>query len=364
MNSRKELTDIFIRYVSCASPSGQEGAFCRMLVRQLEELGLSVEQEGPFSFSDGSNIRAFLPGEGEPILLCAHMDTVPHKGSIHPMRKGPLITSDGNTILGADDKAGVLAIMTALRETLQSGHPHRAAEILFTVSEETGLLGARHTDLSRLRSKIAYVFDNSKKGTIINKGPARSILSVTVTGKSAHAAVCPEKGINALKAAAAMVTRIPTGAVDDNTRINVAGLCSDDRINVVPDYAAFRIDLRSFREEEQRRWLHEICAICEEEAEKRSAAVTVEEDRQFSPLFTPEDSPLLLRLIQEGSKHGIDYRIDSTFGGSDTHVLHAGGLQAVNVSTGMEQVHSTSEQLDLEYLEKTVEVIKGLLQKD
>lgn len=151
------------------------------------------------------NIYAFLEGNPsfKPILFSAHLDTVPPGKNIRPVVEQGVIRSAGNTVLGADDKSGVAAIVEALRLIVSQKIPHRPIEVAFTISEEVGLLGAKYLDYTRFHSRQAVVFDNEGDvGTIVNQAPGHMEISATITGKASHAGVAPEEGISAILVAA------------------------------------------------------------------------------------------------------------------------------------------------------------------
>jgi len=362
MNTSR-LVDRFIRYISCDSESKNERGFCELIESELAGLGLSVRRDevGEKCGSNGWNVYAFLPGEGEPILFSAHMDTVSPGVGIRAVIQDGVIRTSGDTILAADDKAGIAAVMEALEVIKEENLNHRPIEVLFSVCEELGLLGAKHADYSNIKSKQAVVLDSGLVGELINQSPAKLELHVEITGKAAHAAVDPSKGINAVKAAAAAIANIPCGFVDECSVMNVANFLSPGKSNVVPEKASFDIDMRSF--DNGRLDMH--VAAVEAEVKTACAAVgasyKIEVDRQADILFVPPDSALAKRLQEVYAGFGIDTRIQKTYGGSDATWLFYNGIDAINIGTGMTDAHSTDEHISLADLETTAKVTLAMM---
>ena len=353
------LVERFSRYVSCDSESKNERKFCELIEAELVALGLSVKRDevGQKCGSNGWNVYASLPGEGEPILFSAHMDTVPPGVGIIPVIKDGVIYSSGDTILGADDKAGIAAVMEALEIIKESGAAHRPIEVLFSVCEEIGLLGAKHADYSNIKSKQAVVLDTGVQGSMVNNAPAMVKLYVEITGKAAHAAIVPNKGINAIKAAAAAIAQIPCGIVDDYTVMNVANFLSPGKSNVVPEKASFDIDLRSFDTQKLEEHIQQIEASLKSSCQEIGATYKLELDRQCDVLFVPPESPLIGRLQEVYASLGVTSSIDKTYGGADSTWLFYNGIDAINIGTGMTDVHSTGEHIALRDLETLAKVV-------
>lgn len=356
------LVNRFLRYVTCDSESRFELPFCRLLEGELKALGLevTVDPVGPACGSDGYNIIAKLPGTGEPLLFCAHMDTVSPGKGIRPVIEDGVIRSSGDTILAADDKSGIAAVMEALQEIVENNLSHRPIEVLFTICEEIGLLGSKHADYNKLSAREAVVLDSSMNGCIINRAPAMVILEIEIQGRAAHAAVDPKSGIHAIKAAADAIAAIPCGNVDENSTINVANLLAPGKYNIVPEKATFQIDVRSFAEETLQEHILMIERALSDACDKYGASFTMEQHRHSDVLYVPEDSDIIRRLSSIYEKLGVQVKVERTFGGSDATWLNANGIAAVNVGTGMTGAHGVTEHIAISDLHTTKEVVLSL----
>lgn len=350
MINTQRLVDRFLKYIACDSESRDEKQFCELIERELSEMGLetSRDQAGERCGSNGWNVYASLPGEGEPLLLCAHMDTVsPGKGICPVIKEDGVIYSQGNTILGADDKCGISAIMEAIQTIQECEFPHRPVEVLFTICEEVGLLGSRNADYCRLHSKQAVVLDSGIVEELINRAPANMELNVEIFGRASHAGVAPEEGIHALKAAAAAVAQIPCGQVDELTVMNVSNFLSPGKTNVVPDYTSFDMEIRSFDEEQLQARIKETEQILKEVCGRTGVSYKLKTQRHTNVLHVPEDTLFVKRLMECCRTLGREPRAVQIFGGSDASWLFANGIDAINIGTGMNKVHSTDEFLSV-----------------
>lgn len=360
----KRLLERFSRYIACDSESGNEGAICLMLEEELQAMGLKVcrDEVGAQCDSNGWNVYAYLAGEGDPILFNAHVDTVGPGVGIRAVREGDRITSEGDTILGADDKAGIAAIMEAVQMMAEdTTASHRPVEVLFTVCEELGLLGSRHADYGRIKSKEGLVLDHGDVGAVVNRAPASVRIHIEVEGRSAHAGLNPENGRHALKAAAQAVDHIPCGRVDDETMMNVANFLSPGATNIVPERATFDMEIRSFREELLQQRIEETKKAIENACEQFSTTFSFTVTRYADALYVPEDSTLMNKLKEVYVAQNIPMIVESTFGGSDTVWLFSHGITALNIGVGMGECHSTKEYLSVSGLKKMTQLVLEMM---
>ncbi|WP_246240935.1 M20/M25/M40 family metallo-hydrolase [Anaerocolumna sedimenticola] len=227
MINKMRVTEEFMKLVSIDSPSFKERQMADVLKQYLIQLGFEVTEDDAYKHYDGNsgNLYGFLKGdiEGDPILFSAHMDTVePSTGKRAVKHQDGTITSDGNTVLGADDLAGVAAILEAVRTIKEKGLSHRSIEVLFTIAEEVYIRGSEVFDYNRIKAKEAYVLDLSGPvGTAALKAPTLISFTAEFIGKASHAGFAPEKGIHAISVAAEAITAIKQGRIDEETTVNV-----------------------------------------------------------------------------------------------------------------------------------------------
>ena len=359
----KRLQERFFRYVTCPSESGRERNMCLLLESELTALGLPVRREeiGGEIGSDGWNIYTRLEGGGEPLLLAAHMDTVPPGEHIRPVVRDGVIYSSGDSVLGADDKAGVAAIMEALQAVVEQDIPHRTVEVLFTISEETGLKGAGLADYGRIESRQAVVLDSGTPGKIVTQTPVLQSWAVSVFGKASHSGSHYADGIHALKCAAEAVARIDCGCVDSMTAINIANFLSPGKGNVVPDRATFELEIRCFDPAQLEAHMADINRILGEACSRYGAEYQIELLSQSPGMSFPAGHPLL--PLVEGKMEALGLRPQPmrTYGGNDGAVFSQHGIAALNVGVGFVKAHSTEEHIAAADLQTAARLAEQLM---
>ena len=182
MVNRERLVQTLMDLIRIDSPTGEEDAIDREVTGRLQTLGLTVRHD---SFN---NVIAKLEGDGEPVMLSAHLDTVEPGRGIKPVLEGDVLRSDGTTILGGDCKAGVSIVLEAIASVVESGVKHLPIEVAFSRSEEGGLAGAHHMDLSQLTAKRGVVFDaEGGIDRVTVAAPAQNAVKAYIQGRAAHA---------------------------------------------------------------------------------------------------------------------------------------------------------------------------------
>ena len=194
MVNKQRLIDEFLELVQIDSPSSKEGKVAQVLVKKLEEIGCEViiDNAGEKTGGETGNVIATLKGNrsGKKILFSSHMDTVSPSIGVKPIidEANGIIKSDGTTVLGSDDKAGIAAILEGLRNIKENNIDHADIQVVFSIWEEGGLHGAKNLDYSKIDAEYAFVLDSGgSPGEIIVKAPAQDAIKVKITGKPAHA---------------------------------------------------------------------------------------------------------------------------------------------------------------------------------
>src|SRR5207247_341625 len=245
-----EVVDLFTELAALPSPPGEERAVADVVIRYLRDLGLSVDEDdaGPKVGSNIGNVYCRLEATdgGSPIFLCAHLDTVPPEGPIEPVIEDGVVRNAAGTILGADNKSAVAAMLEGARRVLAENRPHAGIELLFTPKEEVGLLGAYAFDNARLQAQLGYVYDHAGPvGEIILGAPWSQALEVRFHGKAAHSGMYPEEGRSAIQAAAKAIADLRLGRVDDETTANVGVIDGGTAGNIVPEWCTFLAEARA-----------------------------------------------------------------------------------------------------------------------
>src|SRR5215210_3425059 len=279
-----EVVDLFTELAALRSPPGEERPVADAVTRYLCDLGLTVDEDdaGATVGSDMGNLYCRVEPSGNggtPIFLCAHLDTVPPEGPLEPVVEDGVVRNAGGTILGADNKSAVAAMLEGTRRVLAENRPHAGIELLFTPKEEVGLLGAAAFDHQRLRARVGYVYDQAAPiGDVILGAPFSQALEVRFHGRAAHSGMYPEEGRSAIAAAARAISDLRLGRVDDETTANVGVIEGGTAANIVPESCMFVAEARSHDERKLAELVQEMLdaftfaagvAECEVEADVR-----------------------------------------------------------------------------------------------
>jgi len=343
------------------SPSGKEGNLAKLLSSILEDMGLSVgfDSANRVTGGDTGNLIAYLSGDESlpPIMLNAHLDTIEStKGSAH-LIESDIIKSDGNSILGADDKSGITCIVEALRVITENKLPHPPIEVVFTVCEENGLLGAKNLDYSMIRAKMGYAIDTESPFAVVVGAPYHNSIAVNVYGKESHAGAAPSKGINAIKIAADAISKIDTGQIDKETTANIGIIRGGTATNIVPGFVEVKAEVRSHNEEKLEEKTKEImsefeksCGLFSNEIDGKSVApeVRYEIEREYNAFRIDEDEEVVKRVLNAASVLNMEMETRLGGGGSDANIFNRKGIMTALIGTGMKNVHTKGEYISLE----------------
>ncbi|ENH97405.1 hypothetical protein J416_05313 [Gracilibacillus halophilus YIM-C55.5] len=202
--TKQSLIETFIDLVKINSETKHERKIADHLINLFFELGLEVTEDeiGETTDHEAGNLIVRYPAnqpDKPAIFFTAHMDTVTPGIEIQPEVKTDYIYSDGTTILGADDKAGVAAMIEAIKQLSSMSLTHGDIYFVITTGEESGLIGSKYFSIERLPVSYGYALDSDGDvGHIVTTAPAQRKIFATITGKSAHAGVQPEKGVSAI----------------------------------------------------------------------------------------------------------------------------------------------------------------------
>lgn len=352
MINETRLLETFLDLVRIDSPSGEEAAIAQELEKRLSDLGLTVELDAM------NNVVANLPGQGAPLMLAAHMDTVMPGRSVKPVVKDGIVYSDGTTILGADDKSGIAVILELLQTIVERELPHPPLEVVITVQEETGLMGAKGLDKDRLQAKMGISLDcGHSPGTIVVSAPSHNFVSAVIHGKAAHAGAEPEQGINAIAVAAQALVDMPLGRIDPETTANIGLIKGGTARNIVPDHVELVGEARSRQLAKLEAQTARMVNALEEAAQRYGATVDVDVTRAYDGYTLTEAAPVVSQLMSACRAVGLESALVPSGGGSDVNIYNAHGMQVVNLSTGIYQPHSTEEHIAVADMVTCAEIV-------
>jgi tripeptide aminopeptidase len=361
MIHEQRLVETFLELVQIDSPAGDEQQIAERVAEKLRALGAQVHIDALY------NVSAFLPGRGvkqgtKPLFLNAHTDNVAPARGIKPIVAGGQIASDGTTVLGADDLAGVAAILEGVTALVESDKKFVPLEIAITSQEELGLVGAKGLDLQNFTAKEGVVLDSGGPvGAIILASPTHNLLEITIKGKASHSAR-PEGSINALKIAAQAIAKTKLGRLDRDSTANFGIVRAGHSRNVVPDKAEIVGEVRSRNARKLDKHTRGIRQIFEKTVRDTGAKLEFRVTRAYNR-YEFKKSDRVVRRVAKALKHiGRAPRFEMTMGGSDANIWNAKGIKTVVVSVGYEKIHTTDEYLPIAELVKAAELVEALAQ--
>jgi tripeptide aminopeptidase len=361
------LVDEFSTLVSIDSPSFNERQMGDYVKSRLQTLGLMVLEDDAGERIGGScgNIYGFLQGDArkKALLFCAHLDTVePSQGKKAILGEDGVIRSQGDTVLGADDLAGVAAILEALTVIREKKLPHGPIEVLFTVAEEAYTRGANVFEFAKLMSEEAYVLDLAGLvGTAAYMAPSIIAFTATVRGRASHAGFAPQKGIHAIAAAADAVAMLPMGRIDEETSVNVGTISGGLATNIVPDKCVVRGEVRGLNHEKAKRHAELVKKQFERSSSAIHAGLDFELETASVAYETPVDHPVVRRFENACDDLRLPVSLIKTFGGSDNNVLAQHGITGLVLANAMNRIHALDEFTTVEELSKIADLTLALM---
>ncbi|HWK17509.1 MAG TPA: M20/M25/M40 family metallo-hydrolase [Solirubrobacteraceae bacterium] len=365
---RTRLHETFAALCRIESPSRRERACADRVAEALGDMGLEVAEDdaGPKVGSDSGNLVARIPGRGpDSILLCAHLDTVPPRAPIEPVIVDGGWENANDGILGADNKAAV-AVMLELARRL-TGSPEPAVvgvELVFTVCEETSLLGAKEFDLGRLSSRFGYVFDHASPiGEIVIASPTYHRIVADFHGRAAHAGIRPEDGRNAIVAAARGIAAMRSGRIDEQTTANVGTISGGTAANVVAERCTVEAEARSLDADRVEALVTEMVDHLNDAAGAGECDLDLTVERMFDGYRTKTSAPQNVLAERALRACGYEPRAIVTGGGSDANAFESAGFACMNLANGTERNHEPGERVSVDALEGMLEVAIALVEE-
>jgi tripeptide aminopeptidase len=373
MINPERLADTFTRLVQIDSVSRQEADICNVLRDILEGLGAEiwVDDAGKSVGSNTGNLIARFKGDVDvpPMMLNAHMDTVEPGRGITPVYRDGVFTSDGTTILGADDKSAVAILVETLTVLREKGIPHGPLEVVLTICEEVGLQGAKHLDLSRLTATFGYALDATDTSGIITRAPGANHVKFIVHGKDAHAGAAPEKGINAIALAAKAIAGLTLGRIDRETTCNIGVIQGGMATNIIPSRVTVEGEVRSHDPQKLADLTQTFVEAFETavwdyvplSAEAGVPRLETEIIPDFTRTHIPEDHPVVTLAVEAAQNLGRTLIPKVTGGGADANVFFSKGVMVGVLGTGMRDMHTVRESVRLSDMIQTTELVLEII---
>ncbi|WP_414841778.1 M20/M25/M40 family metallo-hydrolase [Enterococcus saccharolyticus] len=370
MVNKERAISKFLELVQIDSVSYNEREMADYLIHYFTDLGYEVlEDKGSnekVPLANAGNVIVKLPGKGtlahqETLILEAHMDTVEPGNGVKPSitADGKYVVSDGSTILGADDKAGIAQILEVEAVLRENNLDHPPLEFLFTIGEEVGILGAFAVDTDLLQGKIAFVLDGGGgPGTAIIGCPDYYDITGKIIGKAAHAGVSPDTGISSIQVMSEAISNMTLLKIDENTTTNIGKVICNYPTNVVPEVTTFAMEVRSLDRESGKRQLNHIIEELEKAVVKFGATLEYDVNQSLFAYHHTDDNPVIKRFKAMCARHDLDYQGIVMRGGTDVSGLTFNGIDAIVLAAGGENGHELQERLIIdEFLQNIQQVI-------
>lgn len=362
--NQQRLIDEFMELVQINSETKDERQIADVLTKKMEALGFYVEEDNSDDQNGhgAGNLIATKKGtvsNADPIYFTCHMDTVVPGVNIKPeLRDDGYIYSDGTTILGADDKAGIAALFEMARMLEEQKLPHGDVQFIITAGEESGLVGAKEMDPAVITAKYGYAVDSDGKvGGIVTAAPFQAKLQTIIRGKTAHAGVAPEKGVSAINIAAKSIAAMTLGRIDEETTANIGRFEGGRATNIVCDEVHILSEARSLQEEKLDKQTAHMVGTFEETAKRMGGQAETEVQLMYPGFHIGEEAQVIQTAIQAIENVGRTPELMTSGGGSDGNVFNGFGIPTVTLSVGYEEIHTTKERMPVEELKKLTELL-------
>lgn len=373
MVNRERLAETFKILVEIDSISKEEGTISSEVKKMLEAMGAEtiVDSAGDTIGSNTGNLIAKFKGntKAPPLLLNAHMDTVePGKGVTAVLKDG-IFTSDGTTILGADDKSAIAILLETLKIIQENNLPSGPLELVLTVCEEIGLLGAKHLDFGLITAKYGYALDATDTEGIVTQAPSANRLEFKIHGKDAHAGAAPEKGINAISLASKAIAKLEIGRIDQETTCNIGIIEGGIAINIVPNLVTVKGEVRSHDEEKLKKVTNEIISSFKGVVENYNGVsfddglprLDIQIEKDFSRTYIPNDHPVVILACKAAENLGRKMVTKTTGGGADANIFFEKDIATGVLGTGMRDMHTVRESVRLDDMVRTTELLLEII---
>ncbi|EMS69485.1 M20/M25/M40 family metallo-hydrolase [Ruminiclostridium cellobioparum] len=366
MVNRNRMVDEFVELVRIDSLSLKERQMCDTLKRKLTGLGYQPAEDDAGKKLGGQcgNIICTVKGSRDvpAVLITAHMDTVVPGIGKTPVIEGDIIKSDGTTILGGDDAAGIAVILETLKVIKEQGVSHGDIQIAFTIGEEMGLLGAKNLDYSRIYAKYGFILDSDGRiGCAAVKAPSQNKIHAVIKGKAAHAGMEPENGVSAFSIMADAISSMKLGRIDEETTANIGTVHGGVATNIVCDRVEIEGEARSRDESKLQAQTEHMRECFVKAAEKWGGKVEFISEIEYPAFNISRESEIVKILESAAADSGFAFEAVTTGGGSDTNIINSKGIQAVDLSVGMTKVHSVDEQISITDMENAVLFLISIL---
>ncbi|MCI2934007.1 M20/M25/M40 family metallo-hydrolase [Staphylococcus haemolyticus] len=370
MINSQRLLETFLELVQINSETGHEEVIQPILKKKFEELGLNVIEDhaSEKSWLGANNLICTLPATNakedvSKIYFTSHMDTVIPGINIKPqIKEDGYIYSDGSTILGADDKAGLAAVIETIQYLNENEIPHGQIQFIITVGEESGLKGAKELDSTYIDAEFGYAVDASQPvGTTVVGAPTQMVINTTILGKTAHAST-PSEGISAINIAAKAISRMKLGQIDDYTTANIGKFHGGSATNIVADEVVLEAEARSHDNQSIEQQVTHMKETFETTAQELGGEAKVIIEKSYPGFKLENDDKVTQFATNSARELGLAGDTVIAGGGSDGSIINTFGIPTVILGVGYEHIHTTSERISVNSLNQLAKQIVKIIE--
>lgn len=360
--NRTRLVNTFIELVKIDSETGHERQIADHLIDLFRNLGLKVVEDDTQKVTGFGAGNLFITLDGgttrKPLLLSCHMDTVTPGKGIEPIITDDIIHTDGTTILGADDKAGIATIIEAIHTIKEQNIKHGPIQIVITVGEESSLVGSSALDGKLLVNGLGYALDaGGKVGVTVNQAPTNATIEVTINGTTAHAGIEPEKGVSAINIASRAINNMKLGRIDEETTANIGRIEGGEKTNIVADKCFILAEARSLSEEKMNAQVNHMKESILTAAAELGGSAEINVKVNYPAFKVDENSEVVQIAKQSALNIGRTPEVIPTGGGSDANFINGYGVPTVVLAVGYEKIHTVNECMPIIEMEKLTEQV-------
>ncbi len=370
MIKQDRLTDYTMDLIKIDSPSKQEKEVAMKLKYDMEQIGAQCSFDSADEKVGGNvgNLTVKVKGDTDapPFFFSSHMDTVSPGIGIKPHIKEGIMRSDGTTILGSDDKSGVAIIVEVIKSLKENNIPHGDIEVAFTICEEIGLLGAKYYDINNISAKHGIVLDSSTPDRLVLRCPSAEDLNFTVHGIEAHAGLCPQDGISAIKVASDAISTMTFGRIDHETTSNIGIIKGGIATNIVTGKVEVVGEVRSHDEQKLKAQVYHMTECFMNSAKKYKivldgkqleAKIDIRTERSYDRMDVGDNSFITKLVLKAVENLGHKVKLHTTGGGCDANYFNKFGISCANLGTGMYELHTVNEYLVLEEQQRCAKIM-------
>jgi tripeptide aminopeptidase len=367
--NQERLLNEFLELVQIDSETKFEADIAKVLKQKFSDLGLDVYEDNTTAQTGhgAGNLICTLQGTKDgvdPIYFTSHMDTVVPAKGVKPSVKDGYVVTDGRTILGADDKAGLAVMLETIRVLKEQNIPHGMIQFVITVGEESGLVGAKALDPKLLKAKYGYALDSDEKvGNIVVAAPTQAKVKAIIYGKTAHAGVAPEKGVSAITIAAKAIAKMPLGRIDSETTANIGRFEGGSATNIVCDRVDILAEARSLVPEKMQAQVQKMKDAFESVAGQMGGKADVSVEVMYPGFKFGAGDEVVEIAKKAATKINRPCELQKSGGGSDANVFNGLNIPTVNLAVGYEEIHTTNERIPVEELYKLGEMTLAIIEE-